>query len=219
VHGAISARLSLGIAASRDSTRTGLRPISGSSHHQTSPLDGRGGVLMSWRLRHGTRRDHPMRLAPRVDAGHRQRKTHRSHRLDGEPAEPSTHCRAERRPSPGRERHARPGGASRRRWCLPLSAACHEYGMWMPRSGSGGMAPTDNAAFRLALWRVETVGSRPTLGFGRGIAARAGSSSLKLRAGPGFVPPNPRATRSPGRSASARRRLTARARRPARRRR
>ncbi len=40
VHGAINARPSRGIAASRDSTTTGRRPTSGSSHHQISPRRG-----------------------------------------------------------------------------------------------------------------------------------------------------------------------------------
>ena len=40
VHGATSARLSRGIAASRESTTTGRRPISAISHHQTSPRAG-----------------------------------------------------------------------------------------------------------------------------------------------------------------------------------
>ena len=41
VQGAINARRSRGIAASRERTTTGRREISGSWHHQTSPLDGR----------------------------------------------------------------------------------------------------------------------------------------------------------------------------------
>jgi hypothetical protein len=41
VHGAISARRCRGITASRESTTTGRRPISGSSHHHTSPRAGR----------------------------------------------------------------------------------------------------------------------------------------------------------------------------------
>ncbi len=41
VHGATSARRSRGIAASRDSTTTGRRPISANSHHHTSPRAGR----------------------------------------------------------------------------------------------------------------------------------------------------------------------------------
>jgi len=41
VHGAISARLNLGMAASRDNTTTGRRPIPGGSHHHSSPRLGR----------------------------------------------------------------------------------------------------------------------------------------------------------------------------------
>lgn len=42
VQGATSARPSRGIAASRDRTTTGRRPISASSHHQSSPRAGSG---------------------------------------------------------------------------------------------------------------------------------------------------------------------------------
>ncbi len=41
VHGATIARPSRGIAASRDNTTTGRRPISGGSHHHSSPRVGR----------------------------------------------------------------------------------------------------------------------------------------------------------------------------------
>ncbi len=40
VHGAMAALRRRGMAASRDNTTTGLRPMSGSSHHQTSPRAG-----------------------------------------------------------------------------------------------------------------------------------------------------------------------------------
>lgn len=59
VQGATSVRLSRGITTSRDSTKTGRRPISGSSHHQISPRTG------SWvtmpRLPRETKPDRPTR--------------------------------------------------------------------------------------------------------------------------------------------------------------
>jgi hypothetical protein len=42
VHGATRTRRKRGIATLRDSTMTGLRSVSGNSHHQTSPLAGMG---------------------------------------------------------------------------------------------------------------------------------------------------------------------------------
>jgi len=59
VHGATIARRSRGIAASHESTTTGRRPISGSSHHQTSSRAG-SGVTTSPR-RCGMTRDRPTR--------------------------------------------------------------------------------------------------------------------------------------------------------------
>jgi hypothetical protein len=62
VHGATNARRRRGIAASRDSTTTGRRPISAISHHQTSP---RAGIALTRPLPpaattpgHPTRRAH-----------------------------------------------------------------------------------------------------------------------------------------------------------------
>ncbi|MFT6293284.1 MAG: hypothetical protein ACJAR2_003906 [Ilumatobacter sp.] len=45
VHGAMSARRSRGMAASRDRTTTGRRPTSGGSHHHSSP---RAGKALTW---------------------------------------------------------------------------------------------------------------------------------------------------------------------------
>jgi mannosyltransferase len=64
VHGATSARLKRGIAASRESTTTGRRPISGNSHHHSSPLAGRGAPLTMLRPPRGTTPDRPTRRAP-----------------------------------------------------------------------------------------------------------------------------------------------------------
>jgi len=63
VHGATSARRCRGITASRDSTTTGRRPISGISHHHTSPRA--GSAFMRRPLPVATRRGRPIRLARR----------------------------------------------------------------------------------------------------------------------------------------------------------
>src|SRR3990172_4009657 len=65
VHGAINARRSLGIAASRDRITTGRREISGSSHHHTSPLAGRS--FTTKRPPHETMLSHPIRPLHRAD--------------------------------------------------------------------------------------------------------------------------------------------------------
>ena len=70
VQGAINARRNLGIAASRDNTTTGRRPISGGSHHQSSP---RFGSVFTWPQPHcGTSPDCPIRLRRRSDGLDRQ---------------------------------------------------------------------------------------------------------------------------------------------------
>ena len=90
VHGAIRARRSRGIATSRDSTTTGRRAISGSSHHQISPLRG----VMSRPQPNGTMQDPPTRQARQEDAFRTPRHTqHRSRLLGGEPTTPSARHR------------------------------------------------------------------------------------------------------------------------------
>ena len=80
VQGAITARRSRGIAASRERTTTDRRPISGGSHHQSSPRSGR--VLM-WRRRPiGTTGDRPTRRVHRW-GGRRMRCSRRRLRLHG----------------------------------------------------------------------------------------------------------------------------------------
>lgn len=89
VHGATSARRSRGIAASRDSTTTGRRPISGGSHHHSSPRLGSG---LTWpQPQFGTTRDRPSR--PRCRSGGpctRLRRRRRSRLLGSSGAERST---------------------------------------------------------------------------------------------------------------------------------
>ena len=68
------------------STTTGRRPISGGSHHQTSPRIGM--AVMLRRPPGGTTRDRPIRRARPADGRHRQRRTqHRLPRRDAGPRE------------------------------------------------------------------------------------------------------------------------------------
>ena len=77
VHGATSARWSRGMAASRDRTTTGRRPISGGSHHQSSP---RAGKALTWpRPRFETKRGRPTHLRGRW--GELRTQLHRPHRF------------------------------------------------------------------------------------------------------------------------------------------
>lgn len=84
VHGAIKARPRRGIAASRDKTMTGRREISGSSHHQTSPLDGRS-FTTTPRPR-GRKPGHPTHRLHRAVVGHRPHRQRRLHVHDAAPA-------------------------------------------------------------------------------------------------------------------------------------
>ncbi len=61
VHGAMRVRPRRGMAASRLSTTTGRRPMSGSSHHQSSPR--RGDPFTTMRPRLGMKPGRPTRLA------------------------------------------------------------------------------------------------------------------------------------------------------------
>jgi hypothetical protein len=83
VHGPISVRRRRGIATSRDSTTTGRRPTSGTSHHQTSPRAGR--ELTTRRQRLETRRDRPTHRACRAAIRRKPRMQRRSRRRDAEP--------------------------------------------------------------------------------------------------------------------------------------
>jgi hypothetical protein len=85
VHGATSARRNRGMTASRESTTTGRRPISGNSHHHTSPLAGRERPLTMPRPPLGTTPDRPTHRPPRAGARHRPRMRHRSRQHDGDP--------------------------------------------------------------------------------------------------------------------------------------
>ena len=102
VHGATTARRSLGIAASRDSTMTGRRPISDNSHHHTSPRFGIGVTRRS--PPSATSRDRPTRRADQPAFRRRRRSRRRSRESDSGPG-----GLAARRP-PARHRSARNEG-------------------------------------------------------------------------------------------------------------
>lgn len=78
VHGAISARRKRGIATSRESTTTGRRPISGGSHHQSSPRN--GSEIMSKRLQFETNQDRPIHQVRRSDGRRKHDRHHQSQR-------------------------------------------------------------------------------------------------------------------------------------------
>ena len=181
-HGAMRARRRRGIAASRDSTTTGRRPIPGSSHHHTSP---RVGVVTTPPWRRGTRRGRPTRR-PR-QAGTR-RTPHSSHR-----AQRHALVRAELQgPRQGARHHFQAPGTGvlcsdglRRQWCSHGHVPCHKYATIMAseracpsaRVGSGATSPgvavsglsdqsfaaTWRATVRthawMLLWRTPSMGS------------------------------------------------------------
>ncbi len=93
VQGATSARRSRGIAASRERTTTGRLPISGNSHHHSSP---RAGVWLMRRRQPGkTTPSRPTHRARRSGNGHRRRNWRRSRWRDaGQARPPALHRRA-----------------------------------------------------------------------------------------------------------------------------
>ncbi|VAZ95101.1 hypothetical protein LAUMK35_02843 [Mycobacterium pseudokansasii] len=86
VHGATSARRSRGIAASRDSTTTGRRPISAISHHHTSPRA--GSALTTLQQPAATTQGRPTRLAHQAGACRRPHSSHPPRPIDGEQVMP-----------------------------------------------------------------------------------------------------------------------------------
>ena len=115
VHGPISVRRSRGIAASRERTTTGRRPMSGSSHHQSSPRAGTG--VTTSQLRHGTKRGLPTHLVHRVGGRRRWRTPSRSL----PPGWPERVRREQRRTTPSRSHPLGGLGLRRvgrhRQWC------------------------------------------------------------------------------------------------------
>ena len=97
VHGATIARLSLGIAASLERTTTGRRPMSDSSHHQTSPRA--GSAFTTTPRPRETTRDPPTRPARPMAARRMPHTRHRSPPRDGGRAAHRAPRRAGRSPS------------------------------------------------------------------------------------------------------------------------
>lgn len=83
VHGATSVRPRRGMAASRLSTTTGRRPMSGSSHHQTYPRRGEPFTMPGLRL--GTMPGRPTRRARRSGARRRRGTPRRLRHDDARP--------------------------------------------------------------------------------------------------------------------------------------
>jgi hypothetical protein len=86
VHGATSARRSRGIAASRDSTTTGRRPISAVSLHQGSPRA--GSAFTRRRLPSAATPGHPSRRAHQPGVRHRPHSSRPPRPIDDEPVMP-----------------------------------------------------------------------------------------------------------------------------------
>ena len=86
VQGATSARRSRGIAALRESTTTGRRPISAISHHHTSPRA--GSALTSLRPPAATTPGRPTRRAHQPDAHRRPHSSHPPRPIDDEQVMP-----------------------------------------------------------------------------------------------------------------------------------
>jgi len=132
VHGAMTARRSLGIATSRDSTTTGRREVSGSSHHHTSPRD--GSSLTTTRLPHGTTPGHPIRLGGQAAGRRKPRMPHLSQLPCGLPTEPSTLHQAASHRSRRIEGLSLLREAFRPLWYSLVFLACHNHATIMPQS-------------------------------------------------------------------------------------
>jgi len=130
VQGATNARPRRGMATSRDRTTTGRRPMSGSSHHHSSP---RRGMLLTWPLPpNGTRPGRPSRQAHRAGVCHMRCRQHRFLLRGGAQAGLAALHRATL------HRLCRLGCAaprptsSRRQWCSLEPVPCHDYATCMP---------------------------------------------------------------------------------------
>ena len=115
VHGATMTRFSRRIASARESTTTGRRAISGSSHHHSSPRWG-SSLTKPW-LRDGKNRGRPTRQVHSAVGGRTPRSFDRPHRSDAWPRrqrglrrEASSHEHLE---TPNEQLRA----ALRRPWC------------------------------------------------------------------------------------------------------
>lgn len=125
VHGPTRARRRRGIAASRERTTTGRRPMSGSSHHHTSPRAGSGFMTCSPRV--ATTSGHPTHRVRRQDADRRLRSSRPPRRSDGAPRARRGLRRGGLRPSGRSEVGERHPVDRRRRWYSPVCETCHKY--------------------------------------------------------------------------------------------
>ena len=134
VQGAMSARRCRGMTASRDSTTTGRRPISGISHHHISPRAGRFVTRLS--RRDGRRPNLPIRLARREDA----RRTLSSWRLlrlcdDGPGTQRAPHRLAQSPASQMSSAHSR--ASQRQPSCSTACDSCHNHApLWWSDAGA-----------------------------------------------------------------------------------
>lgn len=137
VQGATRARRSLGIAASRESTTTGRRAISGSSHHQTSPRAGKSITVKP--QHHGRKRDHPTRRAHQVDARRRPHTQRRSLSISVERVERQELRRATTHHSSPNEAASHPRATPHQPLYSLVFVPCHHYAidMLLPQSGLG----------------------------------------------------------------------------------
>ena len=135
VHGAMSARRWRGMTASRDKMTTGLRPISGISHHHTSPRAGRS--VMRPQPPVGTRPSLPTRRVRRAGARRRRRSWRPLRPSDGGPA-----TQRELRPPALNLASRTPCGRSREGLrplsCSGVCDSCHNYATSASRKGRRG---------------------------------------------------------------------------------
>ena len=130
VHGAINVRRNLGMAASREITTTGLRWISGNSHHQTSPRSGTGVTRQPHQ--HETQRGCPTHRIRQLGTRRTRRRRHQSHPHDCE-------RRAHRVPRQAALRHlcwnaiaVPPLISLHLPLCLLVPCSCHNHSINMP---------------------------------------------------------------------------------------
>lgn len=125
VHGATSALRCRGIAASRESTTTGRRPIAGISHHHTSPRAG-SAVTIAQPPR-GTRPNRPIHRAQSADACHKWRSFRRSLPHDSDQSTRATPRRSLMRPSLRSARAVLHPADRRPPSCSAVFAPCHNH--------------------------------------------------------------------------------------------
>ena len=124
VQGATRARRWRGMTASRDSTTTGLRPMSAISHHHISPRAGMS--VMRRQPLFGTKPGPPTRLV-RPEGVRRRRRSWRPPRLrDGEPATQRAHRQQAQSRACGKPREPSREGW-RPPWCSNVCGSCHNY--------------------------------------------------------------------------------------------